>query len=299
MITLVALVTTSKPLVGQDIQVGQTVTNEVEHGRFIEYVPKSVNKKSMLLVVCHGMFSPADNAESAARGTIKHWTKFAEENKVIVVAPAFDNENYGCTTRGAMGGYRTLTGRQVGADEFVHEIIARFEKMNDVYDGRFLLFGHSAGAQFSNRYVVRHPQRVIGALISSPAWFAFPDPARHWPEGMGPRKKEYKWGSDRIIVDVTPDPATWLAATQVPIKVIVGELDNEELKDTGMTHVTQAKAWVKQMEKHAAENDQESLVEVEVVKGVGHNLGKLTRAGMPFLVKAIQHDKRVQAEKKK
>ena len=137
-------------------------------------MPRSVNQSSDLLVVCHGVFSDG-TAEHAAAACTKIWTRFAESERVIIVAPAFDNKNFAASRAGALGGYRSLVGRQVGADEFLHEVIAVYEKLNPKYNGQFLLFGHSAGGQFANRYVVRHPERIIAALISSPAWFAFPD----------------------------------------------------------------------------------------------------------------------------
>lgn len=289
--------TTSDKQSSTDLSIGNAVVRNVEHGRYVQYVPKSVNKTSTLLVVCHGMFGSGD-AEDAAKGAIDDWLAFGEKHKLIVVAPIFDNENYACSKPGAFGGYRTLTGRIVGADVFLHEIVERYEKMNPEYDGRFFIFGHSAGAQFANRYVVRHPKRVLGALISSPAWFSFPDENQRWAEGMGARKGKFKWGDtdERINVDVAPDPQTWLDASKIPITVIVGELDTDELKDTGKTHVSQAKDWVQQMNSFAASRNVTSQIKLKVVDGVGHNYGKLTRAGMKDLGKVVLAYKRTQRQ---
>jgi len=272
-----------------ELAIGKAVVKSVEHGRFVQYVPKSVTAKSSLLVVCHGMFGSGE-AEDAAKNSIDDWFAFGEKHKLIVVAPIFDNENYACTKPGAFGGYRTLTGRVVGADQFLHEIIAVYQEMNAEYDGRFFIFGHSAGAQFTNRYVVRYPDRVLGALISSPAWFSFPDKDTRWAEGMGARKANFKWGDtgERVKVDVTPDPQTWQAANSIPITVIVGELDTDELKDTGKTHVSQASDWVDAMKDFAAAQNVDSQIKLKIVKGVGHNYGKLTRAGMKDLSKAVR-----------
>lgn len=269
---------------------GKAVIRKVEHGSFVQYVPKSVKPNSKLLVVCHGMFS-SGTALQSAQTCLKHWHKFAEEAKVIAVAPAFDNANYACTKPGAFGGYRTLTGRVVGADDFLHEIVDVYQEANPKYDGRFLLFGHSAGAQFANRYVVRYPDRVIGALISSPAWFAFPDEKERWPYGMAPRKTTFTWEGtkEKIEFDVAPDKQWWVKASQLPLTVIVGEEDTKPLKK-GMqkNHVTQATDWVNAMNEVATQNELKGKVRLMVVKDVGHNYGKLSRAGAKSLRRALR-----------
>ncbi len=270
-------------------EIGQAVQKRVDHGAYVQYMPNSVRPDSTILVICHGVFSQGTAVEAAAN-CIDDWFAFAEENRVILVAPAFDNGNFACSQPGALGGYRTLTGRVFGADAFLHEIIDVYKKMNPNYDGRFLLFGHSAGGQFANRYIVRHPERIIAALISSPAWFAFPDANERWPYGMQPRKGNFKWGDtgQRVPIDVTPDPDGWLQASQLPIRVIVGELDVEELKNTGKTHVTQATDWVAAMNQLAESKGVDGTVTLQIVPGVGHNYGKLSRAGATFLSDAVK-----------
>ncbi len=271
-------------------ELGQIVRKEVEHGVYFQYMPKSVTPASRVLVVCHGVFS-TETAENAASICLKTWTSFAEKERVILVGPAFDNQNFAASRAGALGGYRSLVGRQVGADDFLHEIIAVYEQLNPKFDGRFLLFGHSAGGQFANRYVVRNPDRVIAALISSPAWFAFPDPDERWPYGMQARKGNFKWGdtTERIPIDEKPDPETWLQASQKPIMVIVGQLDTEELKPgLGKNHVTQATKWVNDMNTLAKEKRKRGSVELFIVPRTDHNYGQLSRAGMPFLSRALR-----------
>ncbi len=277
---------------------GRAVHKQVEHGAYVQYVPRSVKPDSTVLVICHGIFSDG-TAELAASNCIDDWFAFSEKERVILVAPVFDNRNFAVTQAGALGGYRTLTGREIGADEFLHEIIEVYRKANPKYDGRFLLFGHSAGGQLANRYVVRHPQRVIAALISSPAWFAFPDPNERWPNGMQPRKGDFKWGDtgERIRIDVKPDPDGWLQASQLPIMVIVGALDTEELKEagkgTGKNHVTQATAWVTAMNKLASSKGKKGTVLLNVVPNVDHNYGKLLRAGAPFLATSLRRSQKL------
>lgn len=62
------------------------------------------------------------------------------------------------------------------------------------FDGRFLLHGHSAGGQFAARYLVTHPSRLRGVILSAPSTYPFPDPTVVWPNGMGATKRDAQSG---------------------------------------------------------------------------------------------------------
>lgn len=200
----------------------------VAHGQYHQYIPKGALEKFTFLILNHGMFNAQETAVDASYNTLKLWRKFADEHQLILVAPVFDNYNYAATVTGAgNGGYRGLYGRKVGADVFLHEIVNDYQAAKKSYDGRFYLYGHSAGAQFANRYLVRHPHRVIASSFSAPAWFALPTNQHKWPLGMAPRQYTSQWPGESTaqVIDIRPLSSTWLAASQLPVEVVVGELD--------------------------------------------------------------------------
>lgn len=271
---------------------GRITLKSVSHGQYHQYVAKNALEKFTVLVVNHGMFSEKETAVEASYNTLKLWRKFADEHKLIVIAPVFDNENYAATVKGAgNGGYRGLYGRKVGADIFLNEIIDRYKAVDTSYDGRFYLYGHSAGAQFANRYLVRHPHRVIATSFSAPAWFSLPSSEHRWPLGMGSRQYTAHWPSESVgqAIDIRPLASTWLAATQIPVEVVVGELDLEKMRHVegigGDTHVDRAKFWVESMNKFAQDHGRTGLVRLNVVSGVGHNYGKLARVSQQFFAR--------------
>lgn len=194
------------------------------------------------------------------------------------------------------GGYRGLFGRHVGADDFLHEIIRKYQMANSSYDGRFYLSGHSAGAQFANRYLVRYPERVIAAAFTAPAWFAQPSKEHKWPYGMGNRKFTAQWPGEHFAKKINIRPVTkgWLLATQRPIAVVVGELDLKKIRHVngigGDTHVARAKHWVKAMNEYARQFGRQSSVELILKPNIGHNYGKLARLCQAFLTKHIQKE---------
>jgi poly(3-hydroxybutyrate) depolymerase len=273
---------------------GSITLKAVAHGQFHQYIAQGALDKFTVLVVNHGMFKDPETAVEASYNTLKLWRRSADEHKLILVAPVFDNENYAATVKGAgNGGYRGLFGRKVGADDFLHEIVNEYQTANKSYDGRFYLYGHSAGAQFANRYLVRHPHRVIASSFSAPAWFSLPSNKHKWPLGMAKRQYTAHWPGEIVgqAIDVRPQSSTWLAATQIPIEVVVGELDLDKMRHVdgigGDTHVDRAKFWVESMNKFAQEHAQTGNVQLNIVSGVGHNYGKLARVSQKFFAREL------------
>ena len=181
-------------------EAGKVVAKQTPHGSYLQYVPSRTPHG--IVVVVHG--TPADDqpAIDNAAKYIEHWIAPAEEHAVLVVAPAFDAENFG-STNGPGGGYRGLYGREIGADEFVHEIVDQYRMGQSAMPNKFILYGHSAGGQFVARYVVMHPERIVAAVISAAGKYAFPDPSAEWPYGMGTLTRTMKWPGSPVVKSLT------------------------------------------------------------------------------------------------
>lgn len=267
----------------------------VEHGQYWRYVPRSSTKDSPVLSICHGMLGKNADAKQAALGIMKVWGDFANKTGVVLVAPVFTDEDYGAGKGCPHGwGYRALYGRHVGADEFLHEIVANLQILNPAFDGKLFLFGHSAGGQFVSHYVVKHPGRVHSAVISAPAWLPFPTRDDDWPRGMKRRATNRLWPGEtkKQYVEVLPDPKAFLAAAQLPLLITCGALDLEDLGERasqgGTTHVARAQAWAREMNAYAKVNGFTGNVTCNIVPNVGHAGGQMARASMPFLARQIQ-----------
>lgn len=276
--------------------VGEPTLGSVEHGKFWQYMPRSAKPTSPVLVIAHGMLTGTETGETFALGFLKVWIEFSNSTGAVLVAPAFDNENFGGGDGCPHGwGYRGLYGRHVGADEFLHEILDSLQKANPKFDGRVFLWGHSAGGQFVSHYVVRHPQRVHSAVVSAAAWLPFPTMEDNWPRGMKPRKSVRRWPgeSEDQVADVTPDPKSFLAAAELPLLVTSGSLDTEEIKHSpsqgGDTHVARAESWSKAMNAYAKENGGTGKVECVIVPKIDHSGGKMARAIMPWLANQMKN----------
>jgi len=189
------------------------------------------------------------------------------------------------------GGGRRRLGR--GADAFLHEVLADVRTREPGARTEFHLYGHSAGAQFASRYVVKHPERIARAVLCAGGTFAFPDPDVPWTNGMAKLERRIRWSDDAPWehFEYTPDPAGWVAAAELPIAVVVGAEDTDPIPaipgQVGDDHVERAVAWVKAMKALAAEHRTKDRLELAVVRGVGHDSEGLTPVCRAFIAAGL------------
>jgi len=270
---------------------GQLAKEEDLFGTFFTYVPTIVPEKPEILVLVHGTPPKAETSEANAEYYISNWIDFAEEQGTILIAPVFNQEDFSSRLGDhAMSGYRGLFGREIGADEWVLRLVNAYQQEFGSADESFYLYGHSAGGQFTGRFLVTHPESVKKAVITSAATYPQPNTEVAWSFGMGELHADIEWDSDTIQqVDIVPDKEKWLAATQIPLTVIVGLNDTAELPldlipgQKGKNRLTIARNWVQDMDAFAAANELESRFELELIPGIGHSMSQL----IPYSQKAL------------
>lgn len=283
-----------KPMALPEAERGQIVAKPARSGGYFQYLPK--RDPAGVLVLIHGQ--PAgkdvDNIPGLARRFAERWAPFAEERGLIAVAPLFDEENFASVSGQHNGGYRFLFGRQVAADVYVEEIVGRYRGSIAGWDGRFVLYGHSAGGQFASRYAVKHPDRLRALLISAAGSYAMPDADAAWPNGMGPLTRTLKWNGtvEPQAVAIRPNPRGWInAATAFPTTVVVGANDIEP--QTGRDghssplRTERAAQWVEAMGRLAQRQKKAGRVHLVVEPGIGHDSAGLTPAAQKALAEAL------------
>jgi poly(3-hydroxybutyrate) depolymerase len=273
------------------LEPGLLAEGEDSFGTFYAYVPTTVPEKPEILVLVHGTPQEGETAESSAEYLATSWVDFAEEQGFVLIAPTFNQEDFSSRLGDhALSGYRGLFGRQIGADEWVLRLVRAHQEAFGSASEQFYLYGHSAGGQFTGRFLVTHPESVKRAVISSAATYPQPNTEVAWPFGMGELHADVEWAPDTVLhVDIVPDEQTWLAATQVPLTVIVGLNDTAELPRSlipgqkGSNRYVIARNWVQDMAAFAEANGLESRFRLEIVPGIGHSMSGL----MPYSQKAL------------
>jgi hypothetical protein len=270
---------------------GQLAKGEDVFGTFYAYVPTTAPEKPEILVLVHGTPPKNETAEWDAQYYATSWIDFAEEHGYILIAPAFNQEDFS-SRRGdhALSGYRGLFGREIGADEWVLRLVKAHQQAFGSADEQFYLYGHSAGGQFTGRFLVTHPEIVKKAVITSAATYPQPTTEVAWPFGMGELHTDIEWDAETIKpVDIVPEKQKWLAATQVPLTVIVGLNDTAELPSSlipgqkGKIRYIIARNWIQDMAAFAEANGLESRFELGIIPGQGHSMSGL----LPYSQEAL------------
>ena len=286
MILIIVLSACSPPTLTEpptEHQPGTLTIAEDVFGRFYAYVPTTVQENPEILVLVHGTPPEDQTAEENAKYYVASWIDFAEGHSVILIAPAFNQQDFSSRLGDhAMSGYRGLFGREIGADQWVLRLVGAHQQAYGSADEKFLLYGHSAGGQFTARFIVTHPEAVKRAVITSAATYPQPHTQIAWPFGMGELHTEIEWDPDTTqSADIVPDQQKWLAATQIPLTVIVGLNDTAELPadlipgQKGVNRFTIARNWVQDMAAFAEANGLESHFKLELIPGIGHSMSGL------------------------
>jgi len=266
-------------------EAGKLLIKKSEHGQYVQYIPRSIEKPVKILVLIHGSIGAREAAVDCARVFLGSFISEARQRGLILLAPVFDKENF----QGPGGGYRGLFGRLIGADGFVNEILTEYQNQFRDFNGRIYLYGHSAGGQFVSRYIVRHHAKVIAAVISAAGTYAFPDPKIPWADGMMPFHRQMLWPGDKEPRDVSivPDPNGWLAASMIPVTVLVGEKDATKIAlsdfQKGSSPITRAICWVEDMNALAAAACKQGRARIKIVEGAGHWSAPMVPIGMKCL----------------
>lgn len=110
------------------LQPGQVVEGEDVFGVFYSYVPTSVPEKPEILVLVHGTPPNDETAEANAEYYISNWRDFAEKQGYILLAPAFNQEDFSSRQGDhALSGYRGLFGWEIGADDWVLGLVKAYQ----------------------------------------------------------------------------------------------------------------------------------------------------------------------------
>lgn len=273
------------------------------HGRIAElrtsyapvvyYLPEHPQR---VLVLASGYPWPDGTASDSeldeyVRTVVGRWVAFANQNSVLLIAPEFGNNDF--------AGFRGLCGSIVSPDVFVNELIDGPASMAVAkLHGHFSLVGHSAGAQFSGRYLLASPDRLDAVILSAPSTYAFPNPNVSWPFGEAPgdpcRTGGTHWNRDtsaHCICAVAPPSSRWLmVAAAVRTYVMVGTRDREQRPwapgQVGSTRLQRAHAWVKAMTVLANSVGKPSAVQFVSVPNAAHDEAKIVDPATQLLERA-------------
>jgi poly(3-hydroxybutyrate) depolymerase len=120
---------------------------------------------------------------------LKAWTPLADRYGFIVVVPQFDDASYKGSANYNTGRVLTAGRRNDPATWSFAVIEELFDEVKTRYGLKtngYTVFGHSAGAQFTHRFLQLVPgARVDRAIAANAGWYTMMDPMQPYPWGLG------------------------------------------------------------------------------------------------------------------
>lgn len=147
------------------------------------YSPSERPDTLPIVMMLHG-------AERNASGYLDQWAPVADLYQLVVVAPAFDKENFKGSDRYNLGNvWNESSQRFTPASEWTFSAIEPlFDKVVKALGSgqqQYYLSGHSAGAQFVHRFLYFVPDnRAAKIFMANAGWYTLPDLETDYPFGI-------------------------------------------------------------------------------------------------------------------
>lgn len=185
--------------------------------------PPGTAPAAPVVFVMHGVGRDADRY-------LAEWAPLAMQHGFVVVVPEFTKEAFPGADAYNLGATQSADGRLKSPETWSYAVIeAAFDAVRErekLVSPSYVLYGHSAGAQFVHRFVALGAGRRIKLAVAANAgWYAFPDPLIDWPYGLGRAPGE-------------PAAAKFLSA---PLTVLIGDADTDP-KSPSLRHTSDADA---------------------------------------------------------
>ena len=193
--------------------------------RVFTYRAKACDEKCPIVIVLHG-------AKRDAFPYMKHWGAIADEHKLIVIGPQFEDRHWPKAAAYNEGDVKAQPGREGWVFAAIEHL---FDEVN-AGQKDYVLFGHGAGAQVVQRMAIYRPgNRARVMIAANPGWYTMPE----W------RKDKIKQGDKEVeraikdpfphsVIDSPAGEAEVRAALQKRLVLIVNDKDAEPSDAEGL-----------------------------------------------------------------
>ena len=238
--------------------------------------PNAINEDTEVIFVIHGNSRNADDYLSA-------WIPLVQNKNVIIAAPNFDKKNFryfflleSAESNG------TINER---SDSYINTSISLFF---NYFKSRFALnantykmFGHSAGAQFTHRYMLlSNDQRISDTVIANAGWYTFLN------------GEQYPYGIKDTPIEISSSHIRWFMSNKTSL--LIGSIDTNlnnvnssaGAQKQGITIVDRADNYFKSLIDISDKKEIPFRWRYKVINDVGHDYQKMT----PIAASILLHD---------
>lgn len=234
------------------------------------YKPKSATVDSKLLFAIHGVERKGGRARD-------NWIEAADKYGFIVIAPEFDREHFP-NSLFQMGGMENKD--PAGwSFQIIENLFDKIRNDEGLTTPTYMLFGHSAGAQFVHRFVLMMDQpRLSNAVAANAGAYTIPTYAN----------AQHPWALDEKL---TARPRLKQVFAR-KLLILLGEADTKtggnlpssrEAMAQGVNRFERGKNFYAKANTQAQELETALNWRLVTVPGVGHDAGKMSQAAAKVL----------------
>jgi hypothetical protein len=151
------------------------------------YRPRAFNSDSPIWVVIHGARRKVAN--HIAYDYYDVWAPLTEEYGALLLLPEFVQKKWPTSWQFQLGNVRTPSLKPIPWEQtgfaVVEKAFQHARQATGNHRRRFSLYGHGAGAQWVQRYVLHTGGRTLDrSVAANPGWYMLPDDEFKYPYGL-------------------------------------------------------------------------------------------------------------------
>ena len=240
--------------------------------------PKKIDKDTELLFVMHGN-------DRNAKDYISAWIPHIKNKNIIVVAPRFDKRNYryfflleSANSSGVINN---------NSNDYINSSISSFYNFFKIKfslnTNKYMMFGHSAGAQFTHRYMLfSNDKRISNAVVANAGWYTFLNGA------------DFPYGINNSPIDITPSDIRWFMSNRSTLLIGGNDISLNDVNSSrgainqGRTRLDRANNYFNVMIDIADKENIPLRWTYKVVDRVGHDYKKMTFQAAKILLQDVK-----------
>ena len=239
--------------------------------------PKKIDKDTKLLFVIHG------NSRNA-KDYISAWIPHIKNKNIILVAPQFDKSNFRYF---ALLESATSSGNiNNNPDDYINKSISSFfnffQSKFSLSTNKYKMFGHSAGAQFTHRYMLlSNDKRISSAVIANAGWYTFLN------------GNNFPYGIKNSPIDISSDHIKWFMSNKTSLLIGNNDINLKSVNSSkgaqrqGITRVDRANSYFESLVNISDDNNIPFRWSYKVVDEADHDYLKMTPVAAKILLEDV------------
>ena len=238
--------------------------------------PDQINKDTKVIFVMHGNSRNAEDYLSA-------WIPHVLNKNVIVAAPQFTKTDFRYFFLLEMA---ESSGKiNNNKNEYINNSISLFfnymKSKFSLSTQTYSMFGHSAGAQFTHRYMLlSKDQRISNAVIANAGWYTFTT------------NDEFPYGIKNSPINISNEQIKWFMSNKVNLLIGSEDIGSKSVNSSkgaklqGITRVDRANSYFNSLITSAEDKNYALRWNYKVLYNVDHDFKKVT----PFAANILLRD---------